>query len=87
MDFIKVNDNEIKVVTTKEEVHVYPYEWLIEQKAIIQQQKAEKIAEYDKKIADIDILIAKCNELGIAEKVIEPIIPINIVEDTGEIIK
>jgi 16S rRNA U1498 N3-methylase RsmE len=72
MDYVKVNDNELKVITTKEEINVYPYEWLIEQKATIQQQKTEKIAEYDNKLAEIDALISKCNELGI--KAIEPVI-------------
>jgi hypothetical protein len=72
MEYVKVNDNELKVVTTKEEINVYPYEWLIEQKATIEQQKTEKVAEYDKKLAEIDSLIIKCNELGI--KAIEPVI-------------
>jgi hypothetical protein len=87
MDFIKVNDNEIKVAVTKIEEHIYPYEWLIEQRAAVQKAKDEAIIEYDNKIAELDILIAKCNELGVAEKVVEPIEPIIVIEDTGEIIR
>jgi hypothetical protein len=85
MDYIKVNDNEIKVVTTKEEVHTYPYEWLIEQRDDVQKKKDAVIALYDKELTELDILIAKCKELGVAEKVVEEPIIVDV-SDSGEVI-
>jgi hypothetical protein len=79
MEFVKVNNNEIKVVTMKEDVHIYPYEWLVEKRTDIQRQKNIAVAEYDIQLAELDILIAKCKELGVAEKAV-------ILADTGEII-
>ena len=74
-EFVKINDNEIKIITTtiKEDINVYPYEWLIGKRDLLIKQRNEAIAKFDKKIAEIDILIAKCEELGIAELVIVPI--------------
>ena len=78
MEFIKISDNEMKVikVETKEIEVVYNLNFLIKQRKTIQAQKNREMAQRDKELAEVDDLIAKCKELGIVEKVekIEPII-------------
>jgi hypothetical protein len=71
MDFIKVNDNEIKVVEMKEEAHIYPYEWLIERRNELQRQKDIAVSEFDIKLAEVNKLIEECNKLGIIAKAVE----------------
>jgi len=71
MEFIKISDNEMKVikVETKEIEVVYNLNFLIEQRKTIQAQKNREMAQRDKELAEVDDLIAKCKELGIVEKV------------------
>ena len=71
MEFIKISDNEMKVikVETKEIEVVYNLNFLIEQRKTIQVQKNREMAQRDKELAEVDDLIAKCKELGIVEKV------------------
>ena len=71
MEYIKINENEMKVIKTetrKIEV-VYNLNFLIEQRKTIQAQKNREMAQRDKELAEVDDLIAKCKELGIVEKV------------------
>ena len=72
--FTKVSDSQIKVVKTevKEVEHTYNYDFLLQQKATIEAQKAREIAQRDLEIAEVVALIAECIKLGITEKV-EPI--------------
>ena len=78
MEYIKVSDTEMKVIKDETKIveHVYNLNFLIEQKKTIQAQKEREMAQRDKELAEVNILIAKCKELGIVEKVteIEPII-------------
>ena len=88
-EFVKVNDNEIRIIKTitKEEINVYPYEWLIEKKELLIKQKNKAIADFNIKIAEIDALLSECKTLGIAEKVIIVPEPIEIpITDSGEVI-
>ena len=71
MEYIKINENEMKVIKTETrniEV-VYNLNFLIEQRKTIQAQKNREMAQRDKELAEVDDLIAKCKELGIVEKV------------------
>ena len=71
MEFIKISDNEMKVIKTETrniEV-VYNLNFLIEQRKTIQAQKEREITQRDKELTEVDDLIAKCKELGIVEKV------------------
>jgi hypothetical protein len=71
MEYIKVNDNEIKAITMKEEAHIYPYEWLIERRNELQRQKNIAVDEFDIKLAEVNKLIEECGKLGITEKAVE----------------
>ena len=71
MEFIKISDNEMKVIKTETrniEV-VYNLNFLIEQRKTIQAQKEREITQRDKELTEVDNLIVKCKELGIVEKV------------------
>jgi len=71
MEYIKINENEMKVIKTETrniEV-VYNLNFLIEQRKTIQAQKEREITQRDKELTEVDNLIVKCKELGIVEKV------------------
>ena len=71
MEYIKINENEMKVIKTETrniEV-VYNLNFLIEQRKTIQSQKEREITQRDKELTEVDNLIVKCKELGIVEKV------------------
>ena len=73
MEYIKINENEMKVIKTETrniEV-VYNLNFLIEQRKTIQAQKEREITQRDKELTEVDNLIVKCKELGIVEKVTE----------------
>ena len=80
MEYIKVSDNEIKVVEIKEVVEekVYSCEMLLDLKANLEAEKIRVIGNIDEKLVGVNVLLAKCEKLGIKEKPIEeePIEPI-----------
>lgn len=73
MKCIKLNDNQIKIVETKNEVveRVYDYNFLIQQRKDIQTQRDRDNAQRDLELKEVTELIAKCKELGIGEKEVE----------------
>ena len=78
MEYIKISDNEIKVIKTEtnESEQNYTYEYLLTQRANIIKQKETEDAKRNEEIAEVDTLLAECEKLGIAEKVeSEEVIP------------
>ena len=78
MEYIKISDNEIKVIKTEtnESEQNYTYEYLLTQRANIIKQKEAEDAKRNEEIAEVDTLLAECEKLGIAEKVeAEEVIP------------
>ena len=73
MEYIKVNDNEIKVVDTKAVEKVYTYEFLLGMKANLEAEKLRVITNLDERLVEVNELIAECDKLGVKEKP-EPII-------------
>lgn len=74
--YIKVNVNKLKVTTTPEpvkQVLTYDVKTLEFNKAHLIAELAKFTEEKQKEMADIDMLLAKCTELGIVAK-IEPVI-------------
>ena len=70
MTYKKVSENEIeetKTETTTKQ-NAYSYEYLISQKASIEEQRVEQIAARDKEINQIDELLKQCSILGITAK-------------------
>jgi len=70
MEYRKVDDYTIEkseeVVETK--VNQYDYDHLLAQKASIQKQKDADNAKRDAELAEVDALLAACNDLGITSK-------------------
>ena len=83
MEYIKVNDNEIKVTDTKTKVDekVYTYEFLLDMKANLEAEKVRVIATIDKKLIETNALIGEADKLGVTVKP-EPIVvkPIELIE-------
>ena len=75
MEYIKVSDNEIKVVDTVTEVkeNVYAYKMLLMKKAHLEAERIRVIDNIDAELVKVNALLAECVKLGIAEKVVEPI--------------
>lgn len=73
MEYIKLSNNEIKVIETKSEVveHTYNLNFLLEQRKTIQAQKDREIVQRDLELAEVDKLIEECGKLGIVEKAVE----------------
>ena len=76
MNITKISDTEIKVV--KEETKIievgYTIGFLLKQKEIIEAQKALEMAQRDKEIEEVLVLIVECEKLGMAvNPVAEPI--------------
>ena len=92
MEYIKVNDNEIKAVDTKTEVDekVYTYEFLLSMKANLEAERIRVIAMLDKKLVEVNALIVEADKLGVTVKpepiVVEPIDPLEY-EEPIELIK
>ena len=82
MQYIKINDNEIKVSDTKIKVDekVYTYEFLLDMKANLEAEKVRVIANIDEKLVEVNALIVEADKLGVKVKpepiVVEPIEPI-----------
>ena len=80
MEYIKVNENEIKVTDSKikETEKTYTYEFLLDMKANLEAEKIRVIAMLDKKLAETNALIVEADKLGVTVKpepiVVEPII-------------
>lgn len=73
--YTKLNANELEVTKTPtpvEEVLTYDVKTLNYNKTAIIAEIAKFTLEKEKELADIEILLAKCVELQIVEKVIEP---------------
>ena len=79
MQYIKINDNEIKVSDTKIKVDekVYTYEFLLDMKANLEAEKVRVIANIDEKLVEVNALIVEADKLGVKVKpepiVVEPI--------------
>ena len=75
MEYIKVSDNEIKIVDTKNVVDekVYTYEFLLEMKANLEAERERVIANIDAKLVEVNALIVECDKLGVKVKP-EPIV-------------
>jgi len=75
MEITKLSANSISVL--KEEVKTiettYEYDYLVKQRASIEAQKAQQIADRDKEIAEIDALLAECVKLNVVAKPIEEV--------------
>jgi len=86
MEYIKVNDNEIKVsdTETKEVEKVYTYEFLLEMKANLEAEKERVIANIDAKLAEVNALIVEADKLGVTVKpeliIVEPEEPIELIK-------
>lgn len=70
MKTTKLNDNEIEVTKTenKEVKHVFSYEYLINQRKTIQEQKDRDNAQRDAELVEIDNLLGECAKLNVKEK-------------------
>lgn len=82
--YIKKNENELEVTKTPtpvEEVLTYDVKTLNYNKAHIIEELAKFTLEKETELADIEILLAKCVELQIVEKVIEPPIKEPIIKE------
>ena len=79
MKITKVDDNQIKVVKTTETTteHIFRYEQLVEQKEAIQKQQNEDNENRDQEIVEIDVMLAKCEELDVG------LSPTGPIESTG----
>ena len=47
----------------------YEYDYLVKQRLAILAQKAQQIADRDKEIAEIDLLLAECVELNVSTNI------------------
>jgi hypothetical protein len=56
-------DGEQKPIT-----ETYDYDFLVQQKKTILEQKAREMAQRDKEIAKVDFLLNECKKLGIVSK-------------------
>lgn len=70
MKTTKLNDNEIEVTKTenKEVKHVFSYEYLINQRKSIQEQKDRDNEKRDAELAEIDALLGECSKLNVRQK-------------------
>ena len=67
-NFTKVDEHTLstdKVVPTETKTVTYSYEYLLSQKEAIQNQKDSDNALRDAELADVDLLIAEAEKLGI----------------------
>lgn len=69
--FTKVSDTELKVtkVVSETKEHTYTLDYLLSQKASIEKQRDEQIAQRAIELAEVNTLIAEAGKLGIKEKV------------------
>ena len=71
MKITKLSANSISV--SKEEVKTtettYDYDFLIKQRESIQAQKAQQIADRDRELAEIDLLLAECVKLNVSTNI------------------
>ena len=65
---IRVSKEVITPTTT-----TYEYDYLIKQRASIEAQKAQQIADRDKELAEIDLLLAECVKLNVVAEPIKEI--------------
>ena len=79
MEYIKVDDNVIKITDSKTEEteKTYTYEFLLEMKANLEAERERVIAMLDKKLAETNALIAEADKLGVTVKP-EPIVEVPI---------
>jgi len=49
----------------------YEYDYLVKQRVAILAQKAQQIADRDKELAEIDLLLAECVKLNVVAKTIK----------------
>lgn len=72
----KIDDNQIKVSKSETVAteNTFTYEYLISQKQSIQVQKDRDNIQRDKELAEIKVLLAKCEELNIKAKELTEII-------------
>ena len=87
MEYIKVDDNVIKVVDSVTEVKekVYTYELLLEIKANLEAERERVIGNINEKLVEVNALLAECDKLEITEKpvieVVEAVEPIEAVKE------
>lgn len=82
MEVTKLDANTISV--SKEEVKTtattYDYDFLVKQRESIQAQKAQQIADRDRELAEIEMLLGECDRLEVVAK------PIEIIKEVDELV-
>ena len=61
---IRVSKEVITPTTT-----TYKYDYLVKQRVAILAQKAQQIADRDKELAEIDLLLAECAKLNVSTNI------------------
>ena len=52
----------------------YEYDYLVKQRAAILAQKAQQMADRDRELAEIDLLLGECVKLNVTAEKVNPII-------------
>lgn len=70
MEVTKLSENAISVSKVETQIIEtnYEYDYLVKQRASIEAQKAQQIADRDKELAEIDALLAECVKFNVVAK-------------------
>lgn len=76
MDIKKIDDNSIEITKVENRVstNVFTYEYLTSQREAIQAQKNKDNIQRDLELAEIDVLLAECDKIGVMANPIKEVI-------------